>query len=102
LVALITHLVDAEFFSRFLMLTNKHDKHRLSLRYENFEITQNDQTYEDDNQEEGHVWTVAYQRDYSDRLSLAAEWLSIETYRYGWVYYDINPRRTETQMQLSL
>ncbi len=96
------HSVDVEFDSKFFMLTKTREDNRLSLRYDNFEVTQNDQTFEDDNQEDGHVWTITYQRAFSDRLSFAAEWLSIKTHHYGWVYYGIDPTRTETQLQLSL
>jgi len=96
------HMVDTEFDSKFVMLTKTFGKHRLSLRYDNFDITQNDDTDEDNNPEDGLVWTAAYQHDYSDRMSLSAEWLSIKTHHCGWVYYGLNPTATEKQLQLSV
>jgi hypothetical protein len=96
------HMVDTEFDSKFVMLTRTFGKHRLSLRYDNFDITQNDDTDEDNNPEDGLVWTAAYQHDYSDRMSFAAEWLSIKTHHCGWVYYGLNPTATEKQLQLSV
>lgn len=94
--------VDVEYESKYLMLTKTLDQHRLSLRYDNFDVTQNDEIPEDNNPENGHVWTVAYQFDHSEYLSFAAEWLSIKTHHCGWVYYGLDPTNTETQLQVSV
>ena len=94
--------VDVEYESKYLMLTKSLDQHRLSLRYDNFDVTQNDQIPEDNNPENGHVWTVAYQFDHSKYVSFAAEWLSIKTHHCGWVYYGLDPTNTETQLQVSV
>ncbi len=96
------HAVDVEYESKFLLLTRKMDKHRFSLRYDNFDVSQNDQTPEDNNPENGMVWTASYRYAHSERVSLAAEWLSIKTHHCGWAYYDIEPTATEKQLQLSL
>ena len=96
------HAVDVEFDSKFVLLTRRFDRHRLSLRYDNFEVTQNDSTPEDNNPEDGLVWTASYRYALSDRVSLAAEWLSIKTHHCAWVYYDIAPTATERQFQLSV
>ena len=96
------HAVDVEFDSKFLLLTRAFDRHRLSLRYDNFDVTQNDQTPEDNNPENGHAWTIAYQFEYSDKIAFATEWLSIKTHHCGWVYYGLDPTVTEKQLQLSV
>jgi len=96
------HAVDVEYESKYLLLTKSLDKHRVSLRYDNFDVTQNDDTDEDNNPENGHVWTVAYQFDQSKHVSFAAEWLSIKTHHCGWVYYGLDPTNTETRLQLSV
>jgi len=96
------HAVDVDYDSKFLLLTKAVDKHRFSLRYDNFEVTQNDVTQEDNNAEDGHVWTAAYRFGWSESVSVAAEWLSIRTHHFGWVYYDIDPAATEEQIQLSV
>jgi hypothetical protein len=96
------HAVDVEYESKYLLLTKSLDKHRLSLRYDNFDVTQNDDTDEDTNPENGHVWTVAYQFDHSKYVSFAAEWLSIKTHHCGWEYYGLDPTNTETQLQVSV
>ncbi len=94
------HAVDTEFDSQFALLTRSFDKHRLSVRYDHFEVTQNDQTPEDNNPEAGHAWTLGYQFGLSKKVSLAAEWLSIKTHRCANVYYGLPQTVTETQLQL--
>ena len=96
------HLVDAEYDSQFVLLTRRFDRHRLSLRYDRFEVTQNDATQEDNNPENGHAWTLAYRFRATKTAQLVAEWLSIKTHHCGWVYYGISPTATEQQLQLSL
>ena len=96
------HVLDAEFDSMYLMLTKAFDRHRLSVRYDKFEITENDQTPQDDNTEDGNAWTLAYFYDFSDKMSFGAESLSIKTDRFSWQYYGLDPTRTEKQFQLSL
>ncbi len=96
------HDVDTEFDSKYLMLTRTYGGHRLSARYDKFEVTQNDETPEDNNPEDGHVWTFAYLYEFSDKVSFGAESLSIKTEHGGWQYYGLDPTKTEKQLQLSL
>jgi len=95
------HAVDVEFDSKFALLTRAFGDHRVSVRYDNFDVTQNDSTPEDNNPESGHAWTVSYQVGLSEKISVAAEWLSIKTHHCGWVYYGIGPTETETQLSVS-
>jgi len=94
------HVVDIEFDSQFALLTRSFNRHRVSVRYDHFEVTQNDQTEEDNNPETGHAWTLGYQFGLSKKVSLAAEWLSIKTHRCANEYYDLPETVTETQLQL--
>jgi len=96
------HAVDVEYRSGYLLLTRAFDKHRISARYDNFVVTQNDTLPEDNNSENGHAWTVNYQYAFNDHATLAFEWLSIKTHRAGWVYYGISPTATERQTQVAL
>ena len=96
------HAVDVEYDSAFMLLTRAFGNHRVSVRYDKFDVTQNDQMPEDNNPENGHAWTLAYQLGLTEKLSVAAEWLSIETHHCGWVYYGLSPTATETQLSLSL
>lgn len=97
-----THAVDAEYDSYFALLSKGFGRHRLSFRYDNFDVTQNDQTVADDNSESGHALTVAYQVALAKKLGLIAEWISIRTHRSAWADYGFLPTETETQFQLSL
>jgi hypothetical protein len=96
------HMVDVEYDSKYLLLTRQFGKHRTSLRYDHFEVSQNDETPEDNNPEYGHAWTLGYQFGYSKHAAIAAEWLSIKTHHCGWAYYGISPTATERQLQLTL
>jgi hypothetical protein len=65
-------------------------------------MTQNDDTDEEDNSEDGDIWTLAYFYEMSNNVSFGAESLIIKTHRCGWVYYNIDETRTEKQLQLSV
>ena len=94
--------VDVEYDSYFLLLTREFGKHRVSARYDNFDMSQNDDTDEDQNPEYGLAWTLGYRFSFSNKFSLAAEWLSIKTHRCAYEYYDLDETVTETQFQLTL
>jgi hypothetical protein len=94
--------VDAEFESNYLLLTRAFSRHRVSGRYDHFEISENDSVPLDENAERGHAWTLGYQFEASERIVLAAEWLEIFTERPAWAYFDLAERQTETQLQLTL
>ena len=95
------HMVDVDFDSKYLMLTRQFDRHRVSLRYDVFEVTQNDRTPEDNNPEDGYVWTLAYFYELSKNVSIGAESLIIKTHHCGWIYYGLDPTRKEKQLQLT-
>ena len=96
------HAVDIDFDSQFVLLTRAFARHRVSARYDHFDVTQNDSTPQDNNPETGHAWTLAYQVGLTNKLSIAAEWLSIKTHRCANVYYGLPENVTETQLQLLL
>jgi hypothetical protein len=96
------HVVDNEFYSNFVLLTRAFDRHRLSARYDHFEIKENDQVPLDENAERGHAWTLAWIFRASNIASIAVEWLEIHSTRPAWAYNDLATSRTERQAQLSL
>lgn len=96
------HELDVDYNSNFVLLSRSFGKHRISARIDHFEISDNDETFEDDNQEKGNAWTVSYQFAYSERMTMAVEWLQIKTHRSAWKYYDIDTDATERQLQLTL
>lgn len=96
------HVVDTDYDAQFVLLTRVFEGHRVSARYDHFEVTQNDNTPNDENTEKGHAWTLNYQYSFSEKISVAAEWLSINTHRNAWAYYGIPTIATERQSQLTL
>ena len=94
--------VDTDFMSSYLLLTRAFDRHRVTVRYDHFELTENDSTPLDENSERGHAWTLAYQLEATDKVTLALEWLEIFTERPAWAYFGLSQRKSETQLQLVL
>lgn len=96
------YVVDVNYDSYFALLTRAFGKHRLTARYDHFDVTQNDEIPEDNNTDNGHAWTLNYQYSYSDTITLATEWLSIKTHHCGWMYYGLSPTATERQLQVTV
>lgn len=96
------HPVDVEYDAYYLMLTRNWGRHRVSARYDNFGMTQNDSIPEDNNPESGHAWNVGYQFAVSDIATVGVDLLSIKTHRCAHVYYGLDPTVTEEQAQLTL
>jgi len=94
--------VDTDFMSSYLLLTRAFDRHRVTARYDHFELTENDSTPLDENSERGHAWMLAYQFEATNNVTVALEWLEIFTDRPAWAYFDLSQRKTETQLQLVL
>ncbi|HSG96370.1 MAG TPA: hypothetical protein VLA11_00060 [Woeseiaceae bacterium] len=94
--------VDNRFRSNYVLLTRPIDRHRITARYDHFELSEADTTPLDENSEQGHAWTLAYRYAVNDNVSLAAEWLRIHTTRPAWAYFDLDESQTERQVQLSI
>ena len=94
--------VDNEFRANYVLATRAFDRHRVTARYDHFEVTEADSTPLDENAENGHAWTLAYQFAANDRVTLAAEWLQIRTNRPAWAYFGLDESQTERQFQLAL
>jgi len=96
------HAVDVGFESNYVLLTRSFDRHRISARYDHFEISEKDQIPLDENAENGNAWTVSYRYDISENFTLAAEWLEIFSNRPAWAYFDLAERKAEKQLQLTV
>ena len=94
--------VDNRFRSNYVALTRAFDKHRVTARYDHFKVTEADTTPLDENSERGHAWTVAYRYAATNSVTLAMEWLQIHTNRPAWAYFDLEPSKTEQQVQIAL
>ena len=95
-------VVDVAYISKYLLLTKALDQHRLSIRYDDFRVSDYDWIPGDYNAEDGYAWTLAYRYAHSDLLTFAAEWLRIRTHRESWTYYGLEPAATEDRLQLSV
>ncbi|MEM6708919.1 MAG: hypothetical protein AAF648_09055 [Pseudomonadota bacterium] len=73
--------VDIGYQSSFIMLTQSFAAHRLSLRYETFDVTDRDDYMNDDNNESGSGWTLSYQYRLNDHWRIGAEWLAVASDR---------------------
>ena len=83
-------------------MTRSFNRHRVTARYDHFEMDEADTTPLDENSERGHAWTFSYQYHPSEHVSLVAEWLQIFTERPAWAYFGLEERQTETQLQFAL
>jgi len=90
-------LISTDFESSFVLLTRQFKNHRASLRYDDFEVS--DGTGQVDN---GHGWTLAYQYKATPRITVGAEWLSVNTWHPRWSFLGLNPSATERQLQLGV
>lgn len=95
-----TRIVDNDFEAAYVMLTRMHNNHRLTLRYDDFSVSDNDAFPSDNNNESGDALTLGYIYDHSDNLQIAAEWLRIDSERPARAYVDADPRSTETILQV--
>jgi hypothetical protein len=93
--------VYADYASYFLLLSKAFSRHRLTARYDHFDVADNDDIPLDNNAEEGSVWTLGYQFAAARYLTLAAEWLQIETARPAFAYFGLDQSVTERQFQVS-
>jgi hypothetical protein len=69
------------FSSEFLLASWSYGPNRLSGRYDRFDVTQlaSDEDDEEGYVNHGHAWTFAYERDLNRHLSLALEFLQIDS-----------------------
>ncbi len=97
-----SELVEDRFDSRFLLLTRLvHGSHRLSLRYDEFEMYREGslpREYSDD----GHAWTLGYRYERTKQLSGGVEWLEIDSHRDLWSFYSPVLDATERHVRLQV
>ena len=96
------HAVDTRFDSWFVLLTREFEKQRLTLRYDRFAVSDEDQAPLDDNNDDGDAWTLGYRYHLSSQVAVAVEWLSIESRHPAWAYSGFPQLDTENQLQAML
>jgi hypothetical protein len=96
-------LVDAPFRTVYGMASAVHGRHRLTARYDDFEVEDRDvHTLDDPNAERGHAWTAAYALRIGESHRLAFEVLRVTSDRAARASLGLPTRTDETQAQASL
>ena len=101
-VLVTARAVDTDFEARYVLLTKLIAKHRVSIRYDDFNVVDNDLVPNDDNSDSGRAWTFAYRYKHSARWSLGAEWLRIASWHPAWQYFGAAAHETERLVQLQV
>ncbi|MDD8057675.1 MAG: hypothetical protein WBG74_06335 [Shewanella sp.] len=94
-------VVDNDFHSGYIMLSKRWSQHRVSLRVEDFSVTDNDDTPEDDNNEDGQSMTLAYQYQLDRPWFIQLEYNVIDSTRPARRYLNLPIDLIEQQWQLS-
>ena len=97
-----SRVVYNEFEARYVLLTRMQNGHRLTLRYDDFSVEDEDGLPMDDNNESGDAVTLAYVYDHSPNLQLAVEWLRIDSDRPAREYLGLPSHSIETIVQIQL
>jgi hypothetical protein len=98
-----TPAVDNGFRAGFVLATAAFGRHRLTARYDTFEVEDDDALVaEDPNAEDGTAWMVAYQATLGGSARLAVEWLRVDSTREARRGLGLAPHAVEDQVQASL
>lgn len=95
-------VLDTEFEASYVMLTRMRNGHRFTARYDDFSVEDLDALPMDDNNESGTALTLAYLRELTPNLTLAFEWLRVDSDRPARAYLGLDPQSTETVLQAQL
>ena len=88
------------FESAYLLLTHAlDDAHRLSIRYDKFDIIR-EESPPALRSDHGDAWTLAYRYERLPRFVVAVEWMQIDSTRDLWsAFYGSPPQATERQLR---
>ena len=80
--------------------------HRVSLRYDAFDMHRTEGPPAGLQSDDGHAWTLAYRYEHSARWSGGIEWLQIDSARDNWAFfyasYGAPKHATETEIRLQM
>ncbi len=93
--------VDNDFWSAFVLLSKRFGNHRVSFRYDHFEIADDDLIADDPNNETGNAWTAAYVLRPFDKQRLTLEILHVESNRPARIGLGVPSRANETVLPAS-
>jgi len=97
-------LVGDAFDAKFLLLTRLvHGSHRVSLRYDEFDMHREEGQPAGFESDHGNAWTLAYRYEHSAHWSGGIEWLRVTSSRETWEYFYGAPEdATESQIRVQL
>lgn len=93
--------VDNDYWSVFALLSKRFGDHRISFRYDHFEVADDDFTPDDLNQETGNAWTAAYVLKPFRKQRLTLEVLHVDSKRPEREFLNLPVRAKETTIQAS-
>ncbi|HSE40691.1 MAG TPA: hypothetical protein VLH08_07990 [Acidobacteriota bacterium] len=97
------NMVDIDFSAWFVLSTLEYNQHRFSVRYDDFEVNDQDRfVLEDNNNEEGWALTGAWIWKFEERFRLAVEYLHIRDERPVRASMNLPVRSTQNQLQASV
>lgn len=94
-------IVNNDYASGYVALSKRIKKHRVTVRIEEFSVTDNDETLGDNNNEYGKSATFNYTYRYSKPWLLSLEHTWINSKRYGRMYTNQPINLVERQWQLA-
>lgn len=80
--------VDNDFDSWYTLASYYHEGHRLSFRYDDFQVKELDDWLADNNNMEGIAHTLAYLYEFNETHMIGAELVHVQSYRPGSEKYD--------------
>ncbi|MEQ1801985.1 MAG: hypothetical protein ABL989_08700 [Gammaproteobacteria bacterium] len=101
------HVWDSGFDSRFLLLTRAFGRHRLTARYDDFDVHPYNDPDMYTNRDNGYAWTASWLYEWSEHVRVGAEYLAIATEhceieQCAWVFNGLPRTSRQNQLQLSL
>ncbi|EGF90963.1 hypothetical protein ABI_23760 [Asticcacaulis biprosthecium C19] len=94
---------EIRYDSIYLLATRRfEDGSRLSGRFDAFAVKDLSWRKRDDNTEKGHAATLAWMRPLTEHLDMAAEVVHVQSFRPARVAQGLDPRQSQTQVQVAL
>lgn len=93
--------IDTDYDSFYILASKTFDKHRISIRFDDFSVSDNTLVYYDNNNETGHSWMVAYSVDLFDQQRLMLEFLHVNSDRANRAEHGFATQSKENLIQAS-
>ncbi len=94
--------VDVDFDSHFVLLGWQGVRNQWAFRLDQFNVSDNDQTVNDNNAQDGDALTLSWRYNWSKAFSTQIEWQRVDSDRPARVYAGLAREQLETLWQLAL